>query len=195
MADTSGERRRYFRIDDNLALVVRRLNKTRFDEELIGFEERRESLCVSNSIEYEQEKLLPLRRSVEENFPEVAEYIAFLEKRIDALSLAIMADDEKALEPAQRVNISAQGIRFYSSGSFNTDDMVELQIRLKPSRKRLLIIGTVIWCLNDSNVSDDAHYAVAVDFSHINEADREVLVKHILKKQLEKPSAYPQEDV
>ncbi len=182
------ERRRYFRIDDDVVLSVRRLEKKHFDDELARFEEQRELVCFMNNIELDSEKMLPLKRTLENNYPEIAEYLDFLERRIDTLSRVVFDTDNGASEPTQRVNISAQGIQYYSSHGLTTDDLVELRITLKPSNKHLLIIGTVVWCIEDPNANKSQQYAIAIDFSYIKEADREVLVKHIHSKQINKLS-------
>ncbi len=178
------ERRRYYRIDDDVVLSVRRLNKERFDDELASFEERRESVCFMNTIELNSEQMLPLKRTLQNRYPEIAEYLDFLETRIDTLSRMISIGDEEPSEPTQRVNISAQGMQFFSEQELNPDDLVELTVTLKPSNKHLIIIGTVVWSIEDANARAEEKYAIAVDFSYINDADREVLVKHIHKKQI-----------
>lgn len=75
-------------------------------------------------------------------------------------------------------------MQFFSEQELNPDDLVELTVTLKPSNKHLIIIGTVVWSIEDANARAEEKYAIAVDFSYINDADREVLVKHIHKKQI-----------
>ena len=178
------ERRRYFRIDDDIILKVRRLSKDKLDDELARFEEKRESVCFMNSFELDSEKMLPVKRVLENNYPDIAEYLDFLEMRINTLSRKIAGNSDESPETMQRVNISAQGIQYYSAQALDADDLVELQITLKPGNKHLLIIGTVVWSIDDPKAAEDQRYAIAIDFSYIKDADREVLVKHIHKKQL-----------
>jgi hypothetical protein len=178
------ERRRYFRIDDSLVLKVRKLDSDRFEEELDRFEEKRQAICHMNSVEAEQESLLPHKRMLEDNYPEVAEYLAFLEKRIDQLSQAVLVSHDREFRPTQKVNISAQGIRFHSKEHFEKDEVLELHLTLKPSQKHVLIIGKAVWCIDDPNVTDKNKFSVAVDFRYITSADQEILVKHIHQKQM-----------
>ncbi|MBN1377617.1 MAG: PilZ domain-containing protein [Gammaproteobacteria bacterium] len=182
--DSEGDRRRYFRVDDELVLTVNRLDHDLFDEELARFEEKRKSIGYMNNIELEKENLFPLRQKLENLYPEIAEYIAHLEKRLDMLSQTVMQDNNESYQAPQKVNISAQGIRFYSDEIFAKDDMVELRLILQPSQKILLIIGCVVWCVEDPNAVGKEKNVVAVDFTYINEADRDVLIKHIQPKQI-----------
>lgn len=178
------DRRRYFRIDDSIGLVLRMLDHRRVDEEIAQFDKRRESICFMNSVEIEREQHLPQMRSIQQNHPDIAGYIGYLESRIDVLATILSERDIQETVETQKVNISAQGIRFYSWQAFGADDLVELRITLMPKRKRLLLIGTVVWCVEDPKALGKNKYAVAVDFTYIHEVDREVLVKHIHEKQM-----------
>jgi hypothetical protein len=182
-APAGTERRRYFRIDDELVLIVRRLDQEHFDDELARFEERRNSVCFMNNIALEQENLSSLKRLLESKHPDIMEYVSFLEKRINILSEKVMQRSNEPPEPVQKVNISEQGIRFYAEETYNKDDLVELRICLQPNKKRLLIIGNVVWCLKDPNTIGKNSNVVAVDFTYIDEADRGVLVEHILRNR------------
>jgi hypothetical protein len=177
------ERRRCFRIDDEVILVIRRLDQNRVDEELSHFEERRNSFCLVSNVALEQEKLSILRHSLESRHPDMMQYIAYLEERINFLSGHIVQDKNELPEPAQQINISAQGMRFYTEESYDKDELLEMRICLQPDQKRLLIIGNVVWCLKDPNSIGRKSNAVAVDFTYIDETDRDVLLEHIQKKQ------------
>ena len=91
-------------------------------------------------------------------------------------------------QPVSHVNISAQGIRFHFGESFNRDELIEMRITLLPAYRRLLVVGTVVWCIEDPNAIGAQKNAVAVDFTYIHEADREVLAKHIHARQLQQLS-------
>ena len=179
------ERRRYFRIDDNVCMDVRRINQRAVDVELDLFNKKRESFCMLNSILHNKEQHLPQQTVLRNKYPEVAAYIGYLEERIDALSKIVMSQEDEAELPICHVNLSAQGIRFFSNKAYQDEDLVEIRLILKPSCARVLLIGTVVWCIEDQQAPTAERYAVAVDFTYIYEADREVLVKHIHNKQLQ----------
>ena len=75
-------------------------------------------------------------------------------------------------------------MRFYSGKSYSPDELLELSIILHPDNYCLLIIGTVVWCEEDPEADDDERFALAVDYTYIDDADREILVKHIHQLQL-----------
>lgn len=180
------ERRRYFRIDDDIIMNIRRLDQKSVDSELDRFDQNRESFCFMNTAELEKEQHLPALREIQENYPQIASYIGYLESRIDMLTKVFSNQHVEEDNTPSKVNISAQGIRFHSELIYDTDDFLEFRITLLPDHKRLLIIGAVIWCIEDTKVTTKDKHVTAVDFTYIHEADREVLVKHIHNKQLSK---------
>lgn len=186
--ESEKERRRYLRIDDEVGLVVRQIDPDKYDVELEGFEDRRESVCFGNNFVLDQEKLTSIKSSLESSYPDIAEYLNVLNNRINMLTKLVLNREDNPEQAIQKVNISAQGLRFHSERSFISDDLVELRITLKPDNLCLLIIGSVVWSIEDPNVIDERKHAVAVDFSYINEADRAILVNHIHRKQSKKKS-------
>ncbi len=182
--DNTVERRRYYRIDDAVALQTQKLKVDEIDKELAAFEERRDAFCIMNSMTHDKEQSSPQWRVIETDYPEVAAYLKALEARIDSLAKIVVSQEKHKSQHTQKVNISAQGIRFLSSKTYDVDDMVELRLQIFPSCEKLLIIGTVVWCIEDRDTTPDERYAIAIDFSFINEADREVLIRHIHNKQI-----------
>ena len=67
-------------------------------------------------------------------------------------------------------------------------ELVELKLKLLPSGLRLVIIARVILVETDAG-EDDRKFRVSLDFEHLHEADREILIKHIHGKQMEQLSS------
>lgn len=178
------DRRRYSRIDDTISVELRTINRKNLTKELELFEDRREKFCMLNDVGYQKEQHLAERRILEKKHPDIARYLAHLESRIDLLSKVLLTDDNHGFGHKLRVNISAQGMQFLSRKAYNEDDLLEFRIVLHPHGQRLLIIGTVIWCMDDPDAPVDEQYAIAVDFTYINDADREALDRHIQTSQL-----------
>ncbi len=185
--DFDRERRRYFRVDDVVEMQVQSIKPEDLDMALEQFDNRRESYCLINSLVHEKEIYLPERRALEKKYPEVARYLKGIESRLDILAKVVTSNmDEREELPKQKVNISAQGIRFLSAEHFEVEGLVELKLVLFPSCQRVLVIGSVVWCIEDPGaVNANEAYAAAVDFTYINEADREVLIKHVHSKQIQ----------
>ncbi|GIX22648.1 MAG: PilZ domain-containing protein [Gammaproteobacteria bacterium] len=179
---SGAERRRYYRIDEEVYLTHRRVASEHLDEAIARLDEKRARYCFLNDLDLAREEQLPAWCLLRERHPQVADYLLYLEKRIDAVAKHVAEHVGLTYGPKQRVNISAQGLRFYSPKPYGEEDYVELQIVL-PDRRCVLVIGGVVWCVDDPHAPPEERYAVAVDFDYIHEADRELLVKHIQETQ------------
>lgn len=182
--ESGSDRRRFFRINDHLVLNVILIEPGNTEQEMQLFQEKRDAFCAMNNADLDHDQNLGALRSIEQLYPDVAKYIAYLERRIDVLEKVVSAQESHENEEHYRVNISAQGMRFYSAQRFAKNDLLEMQIILLPNRKHVLLIATVIWCEDDPQAIDERKYATAVDFTTIHQADREVLAKHIHDKQI-----------
>ena len=79
---------------------------------------------------------------------------------------------------------SANGVRFYHDEELQPGANVELKMKLFPSGICLFLFGQVVWC-SKKNGARGHPYAIAVDYSVIDEPSRELLVRHIHALQLE----------
>lgn len=179
------DRRRFFRINDRIALKLRVLADEDVADALARFESNRSRRSLVNILAHETEKQLPQLRVLENQHPGIAAYLSFLEKKIDMLAqLVATQDEDMPNQPTHAVNLSAQGVRFYWPQHVEIGSTVELRLQLFPSRMCLLLFGTVIRCQENKGDVRERRYAIAVDYSHIEEEDREVVVKHIHGLQL-----------
>lgn len=180
------ERRRFFRIDDRVAINVRILDKDKLSEAVAKSKGDRYRQGLLSQLEHESEKQLPQLRVVEKRYPEVARYLKFLEKKIDHLATSLVdPQPDVPNTPKNKVNISAQGIRFEYDRLIANGSYVELAMRLFPSRKCLVLFGRVIWCRENEEHENGKPWTLAVDYIHIDEADKELLIKHIHGRQLD----------
>ena len=90
--------------------------------------------------------------------------------------------DDDFSDSEKQANLSAQGISFYSDTGADKGSIVELNLRLLPSRQQIVCFARVIDCSEDQH--DQGKYRLSLDFEHIHEADQEILVKHVHAKQL-----------
>lgn len=179
------ERRRSFRVNDQIGLRVRPLTEQEFAQALERFDSQRRGLGLANEFAHRRERLLPTLKPIEMSHPEIAAYMEHLEGKIDALAAQLGGGDaELPTQPRHAVNISSHGLCFYHDHTLSPGTTLELYLRLFPSGVGLLAYGTVIWCGPSALTSIRNSHAVAVDFSHIHSDDRNLLIKHILDKEL-----------
>ncbi|MFZ9037769.1 MAG: PilZ domain-containing protein [Gammaproteobacteria bacterium] len=114
--------------------------------------------------------------------PGLARYLSVLEKQIDRLTEKLIVDDDEKLMVNQSANLSAQGISYSGADAPRQGSLAELKLKLLPSGLRLVIIACVVLVEKDAGQGE---HKISLDFEHLNEADREILIKHIHGKQME----------
>ena len=114
--------------------------------------------------------------------PELGRYLAVLEKQIDLLTDKLLDDGEAGSMQTKSSNLSAQGISFEHDSAPPQGELAELKLKLLPSGLRLVIIARVVKVETDAS---QGGHRISLDFEHLHEADREILIKHIHSKQME----------
>jgi predicted nuclease with TOPRIM domain len=176
------ERRRFFRIEDIVGLKTELIEKPLVDEKLKNFWDDQHEFSIRNEFNYKLDQHQADLQHIKNKMPEVGRYLGLLQEQLDLLTEKVLQDEDRFTEQDIPVNLSAQGISFFSKESVKTDEIVELHLKLLPGRQQIKVFSRVVECqkVNDAM----GKYKIALDFEHIHEADREILVKHVHGKQL-----------
>ncbi len=174
------ERRRFFRVEDEIVLVYRPIapedmpSLEAFQNQLI------DHFSLTSTLEYlTQESQAQLRR-IERESPAVAEYLKTLERKIEVLAQALMVSNNRlADQPTRKVNLSAAGIAFTADQPLEEGGTLELKMVLPPALVGIVTFGRVVYCTRQPE-----GWRVGVDFLSMREQDREVLIRHVVKRQL-----------
>ena len=180
----SDERRRYYRIDDEVDLNMQLVTQAEIDDCLEDFWANEHAFSMRNNYNFQIEQHIGDRHKIEAKMPELARYLGVLEKQIDRITEKLIGDEHDASMIRKAVNISAQGISFCIDQPPAQGKLVELKLKLLPSGLRLVIIARVVLVENDSS-REPNQARISLDFENLHEADREILIKHIHAKQLE----------
>lgn len=182
--DFTVDKRKYFRIDDDVSLSVEPIDKLyNYDSLQNYYDEKLAKQGVSNEVSYADEKILPVAKVIQNKHPDVYEYIRHLESKIDIIYKKIELDSPNVNKCAdmQRVNISASGMNFVSPKKYSENDFVEVLITLYPSNKIVYLIAKILRV----NILSVDRVSTSMEFLIINDANKELLIKHIHTKQLE----------
>lgn len=181
------DRRRFFRIDDAVRLSWRVVSEAelvegvrRLDQGLGGVYALTATLAGIT-----QRMSVSLRR-IEQHNADVADYLRALDQKIDALARAFVADEsDLARRPAAPVNLSAGGLAIEVTQCLAPGTPLELRLLLLPSMAGILTYGQVLGCtpVAGENGAAGVGYQMRVDFTHIREQDRDLLVRHLLRRQ------------
>lgn len=180
MHDSNQERRRYFRIVDQVAISYRLLSEEEGVATGVGINSPAALIVqLENQISASLETL----RSAQ---PQVHELLELFNRKINlVLSLddSISPPDSEQQKRSQQVNISACGIAFPSHEQLRPNDKILLDLTLFPSNVCLKLVAVVIRCEPLSEpIGEDAHM-IRADFVDITSNEQEVLVQHVIKRQ------------
>lgn len=181
MSEEELERRVFFRIDDEIVLNYRVVTNDEFDNNDGLHINESSSLTLATELDKMKATSRIHLRHVEKENAEIARYFTHLENKIDLIARhVIMGADGLFTENTQSVSISGSGLAFTAKEKLNIGSYVELKFVLKPSLTCIRSYSKVVLCQDQGN----GEYKIAIEFSKLTEEDRDVLIRHVVKKQM-----------
>ncbi|HHZ87944.1 MAG TPA: PilZ domain-containing protein [Chromatiaceae bacterium] len=187
-ADLSAdERRRFFRIDDNIIFRYKTIPIEDLPSRVTRLKEGLpDQFTVSSSLAAIGHSMTSQLKRIRGRNPDIADYLSTLDEKIDMLARAFLAQEQDLSEqPAHEVNLSGTGMAFRAANELEFGAMVELKLVLFPSFTGILTYGEVVRCFHDPEGDPEYPYDIAIDFAFIREDDRDLLIKHLMGRQLE----------
>ncbi|MDJ0828112.1 MAG: PilZ domain-containing protein [Rhodobacter sp.] len=182
----TSERRRFFRIDDEVMLGFELIEQGEVDARLDDFWQNEHAFSIRNNYNFQIEQQIADFNRIEKKMPELARYLSVMQAQIDLITERLVEDERDAALTQRPVNISAQGVSFDDEAAPPESALVELNLKLLPSGLRLVIIARVI---KVETQPESEQYRISLDFEYVHEADREILIKHVHGKQMESLSS------
>lgn len=181
--DNGSERRRYFRIEDEVILFFREVARDNVPEYGAFQEQDLDAFSLSSKMDLLTAESRPLLRRIEREVPDVGAFLRLLEQKIDLVAKALLSSETDLMEqPTRKVSLSASGLAFESDAPFQIGRVLELKMVLPPTLAGVLAYGSVVYCRPAS--LGHSMYQIAVDFIGLRERDRELLIRHVVKRQL-----------
>jgi len=192
----SDERREYFRITDEIALDYRLVKEEDVDQLM----ERLQSHLVdrftaASSFAATTRQMAHVIHKVQTDTPELARCLQALDNKLNMIA-QLFVSEEMGLDdqPSRQVNLSAGGVAFRAQYEVPVGSLLELRMVLFPSMVGILTISRVIHCERTSDDDGQFPWQLAVEYEHLRETDRELLVRHIMSKETEQLRALRSEN-
>lgn len=185
MIDFVNERRDYYRIEDSAFLDYRIIPSEQLADTLSIFDQGATDYFNLNHNYLENEKIMTdsLAR-IHNDFPVIAAYLEALDRKINLLvPLFRSKNDEIETYPTRRINLSGGGIAFDAEQEIYLGAAVEIKLVLFPRYNGILAYGTVVYCVPIEQPQNNFAWRVALNFSHIREIDRDLIIRHVLQHQ------------
>ncbi len=185
-ADFSGDRRRFFRIDDTLRIFYKKIPENQLQGSKVPGMNAFGDCSLATALDMmTQESQVSLHR-LERSDPDVAEYLKVLNNKIDLVARAVLMQKMELSEQKTRnVNMSASGIAFDSEELIQPGVCLEIKMLLASSMAVIITYGTVVRCEKNADMNKEYPYIVGVDYYNMPEQDRELLIKHVVKRQIQ----------
>jgi len=182
----SDERRRYFRIEDQIILSWHSITS----------EEKKQAIerFVRGEMQYPdlagmylglEADLCDTIQAVTAKDPHIANALELINRKLNLFIKKIPLDQSTQTlldEIPQWVNISASGLSFETPQSKAQGQDLKLEMVLLPEKVYILCYGTVVDC---TAIENSPTYRMNVDFETMRDEDTERLVQHIMRKEVE----------
>jgi len=180
-------KRGYFRVDDEVFLQIKPIASEDVVDIETYFEKFRQSTLINARFHQQRTAMAPVLAEINARDTAVADYLAMLNNQIDYLADKLIAESIFAAdEPLQTVNLSAEGMQFQTSTEHQVGDDLQMIFALFPGGDYIPVVAKVT---RIDVHPDGQHNSVSVQYTHINDDDKELVIHHMLfmqRQQLQK---------
>lgn len=172
-------RREYFRVDNEIYLTIERLDAEQIDAEAHRLFQGTERERLLDRINLGRASWKPMLRQIAHRNADVGDYLDHLEEQLELIT-RYLSDQQEMPDDLDKedVNLSAAGIRFHSAESFAPGQPLRLTLVVSSCPRCIHAIGEVVRC---ETMRSRGLNAVSVHYTHIQEADRESLIQHVMQ--------------
>lgn len=182
------DRRQFFRIDDTVRMQIQPLTTEQLTAGVANLERGFDgNFTVMSSLAAVTAQMATSMRRIESRDPDVAAYLKALDQKMEILGRAFLAQESELVSSEdQTVNLSAGGVCIPADEPMPEGQALEIRMLLYPSFTGLLSFGEVVGCLTmDPSENEGYAHLLRVEFVHMREQDREILIRHVLRRQSE----------
>lgn len=185
------ERREYFRIEDEVTLEYRVISEREMECVLLRIrDEVPDRFTAAASFASTSRQLKHLLQNLSTKSPDLSACLSMLDRKLNLLAQLLVSESINVGEDGMReVSLSAGGLAFSNDRELKVGDLLETRLVLFPSLTGILSIGRVVSCERRGEPERGMPWRVAVEYQYIREADRDLLVKHVLNRQTEQRRA------
>jgi L-fucose isomerase-like protein len=182
------DRREFFRINDTVVvdykviskesvpIVARRIAQSTDDDES---NEKAQLRAIQNAFSH-------LVDQINQQDREIARALRMLDEKINLVSQSVQRTNNPINpDDLTEANLSGGGIAFMVESPVDIRGHVELHMQLLPTANTIHALANVISCEKILSASPDRPFHLRMAFTHMDDQDRNLLVKHTLNRQAE----------
>lgn len=186
MTDEIEERRRYFRVNDTINLHHKIIDEQVLHKSSHVSNDVLSNCSLSTAMEVLTQDSRTLFARLERRDPEIAEYLKVMDTKINLIAQALSVQSQQFYEHDTReVVLSATGLAFSNEAAIHIGQLLELRMLLTSCMAVIVAYARVVQCKDIGEDNPAQPFAICVEYVNLQEDDRELLIKHVVKKQLQ----------
>jgi hypothetical protein len=186
MADDFQEKRRYFRVNDTINLLHKVIDEKAGEQNSHVSKDVLSNCTLMSAMDVLAQETHSLLSRLERRDSELSEFLRLIDTKINLIAQAVSIKEESFSEHDTRdVVMSATGLAFSNEEPINVGQLLELRMLLTSCMAVIVAFGRVVQCKNIAEDSPDRPYVICVEYINLKEDDRELLIKHVVKRQLQ----------
>lgn len=179
------ERRRFFRIEDTVNLFYKVIDEETVSELSYVSDDVLSNSSLAAVLDAISQEARIIGFRLEKREPEIFEYLKLMDAKINMVAQAVMMQGNQFGEHDTRdVNISASGLAFHTDEELKAGQFLEIKMMLTSCMAVIVVYAKVVYSLYDED-NEESPYHVGVDYINMKDEDRELLIKHVVKKQMQ----------
>lgn len=176
----ANDRRRYFRINDEVGINYRVLEAEELDGRVARHGPQSQ---FTERLEACDERISDLLLKLGDRDPLMAEVLDAMDRKLQYVVQQLQLENRMTQQLAYRVHqvsISACGLAVVLQEPLEQNAVLELQLSLLPTERRVKCHGVVV---EIEMLAGDAGYNTRIDFCDMAPRDQEILIQHIVQRQ------------
>ena len=179
----SEERRRAFRVDDDIHLDYRPIAETH-GEESDQDDPTLQTCKVLMQLREISSQSGHMLANIRKHHTDIAQYLALLDRKLELVAqLAGAVSMGSDMLPNTRANISSGGLAFSSPTQQKPGQRLAMRIVLFPSHLCIQPRARVIYCRERPEANAEHRYRIGVEFEPLPEQEQDQLIRHLLEQQ------------
>jgi len=182
------DRREFFRINDTVVVDYKVVSK-----ESVPIVARRIAQSTDDDDSNEKAQLRAIQNAfshlvdqINQQDRDIARALRMLDEKINLVSQSVQRHNNPVdPDDLTEANLSGGGIAFMVESPVDIRGHVELHMQLLPTANTIHALATVISCERLLGAAPEKPFHLRMVFTHMDEQDRNLLVKHTLNRQAE----------
>lgn len=186
MADEYEERRGYFRVKDSINLSYKQVDESALQAQSHISDDVLSNCSLATALEILNQESQSLGLRLERRDPELVEYLRIIDTKLNLIAQAVAPQDEAfSKKEKKEVSLSASGLAFVSDEMIAVGSLLELRMLLSSLLAVIVVHAHVVDCKAAPTAESQNAHLISVEFVNLSEDDQELLIKHIVKRELQ----------